>query len=59
MESGFDASVFAQFVSNAVRIGADDVLTRIDALMDSGLAVVFADMHKPRVGVLRDRASGV
>ena len=44
----------------AVRIGADDVLTRIDALMDwrLGLAVVFADMQA-RVGACRDRAAGV
>ena len=34
VQGWFDAPVFAWFVSNAVWIGADDVLTRIDALMD-------------------------
>ncbi|MBD0866453.1 MAG: hypothetical protein GDA36_13140 [Rhodobacteraceae bacterium] len=42
-------------VSNAVRIGADDGLTRIDAPMD--WAVVFADTQAC-VWVLRDLASG-
>ncbi|MBD0865655.1 MAG: hypothetical protein GDA36_08665 [Rhodobacteraceae bacterium] len=41
----------------ANRIGKDDVLTRIDAPVDCGLAVVFADTQA-RVGGLRDRASG-
>ncbi|MBD0866266.1 MAG: hypothetical protein GDA36_12105 [Rhodobacteraceae bacterium] len=52
----FDAPVFARFVSNAVRIGADDVLTRIDALMDWRW---FSPICKPRVGVLRDLAPGL
>ncbi|MBD0864435.1 MAG: hypothetical protein GDA36_01895 [Rhodobacteraceae bacterium] len=30
----FEEPVFARFVSNAVWIGADDVLSKIDALMD-------------------------
>ncbi|MBD0864977.1 MAG: hypothetical protein GDA36_04890, partial [Rhodobacteraceae bacterium] len=33
VQGWFDAPVLARFVSNAVWIGADDVLTRIDALM--------------------------
>ena len=41
VQGWFDGLVVAQFVLDAVRIGADDVLTKIDALM--GLAVVFAD----------------
>ncbi|MBD0866635.1 MAG: hypothetical protein GDA36_14155 [Rhodobacteraceae bacterium] len=34
VQGWFDAPVFARFVLNAVRIGADDVLTGIDTLMD-------------------------
>ncbi|MBD0865926.1 MAG: hypothetical protein GDA36_10170 [Rhodobacteraceae bacterium] len=56
VQGWFDAPVFARFVSNAVRIGADDVLIRIDALI--GLATVFANT-KARVGVRRDQASGL
>ena len=42
---------------NAVRIGADDGLTRIGTLMDCGLAVVFTDAQAC-VGARRDRAPG-
>ncbi|MBD0865274.1 MAG: hypothetical protein GDA36_06515 [Rhodobacteraceae bacterium] len=34
VQGWFDGPVFARFVSNAVRIGADDVLTGINTLMD-------------------------
>ncbi|MBD0864469.1 MAG: hypothetical protein GDA36_02080 [Rhodobacteraceae bacterium] len=34
VQGWFDAPVFARFVSNAVRIGANDVLTRIDVPVD-------------------------
>ncbi|MBD0865750.1 MAG: hypothetical protein GDA36_09185 [Rhodobacteraceae bacterium] len=33
VQGWFDGPVFARFVSDAVRIGTDNVLTRIDALM--------------------------
>jgi len=45
VQGWFDEPVFARLVSNADRIGADDVLTGIDALMNGGLAVVLADMQ--------------
>ncbi|MBD0864550.1 MAG: hypothetical protein GDA36_02540, partial [Rhodobacteraceae bacterium] len=34
VQARFDAPVFARFVSNAVRIGADNVLSKIDAPVD-------------------------
>ncbi|MBD0864517.1 MAG: hypothetical protein GDA36_02340 [Rhodobacteraceae bacterium] len=34
VQGWFGAPAFARFVSNTVRIGADDILTRIGALMD-------------------------
>ncbi|MBD0865265.1 MAG: hypothetical protein GDA36_06455 [Rhodobacteraceae bacterium] len=34
VQGWFNAPVSARFGSNVVRIGADDVLTRINALMD-------------------------
>ena len=34
VQGWFDGPIFARFVSDAVRIGTDDVQTRIDTLMD-------------------------
>ncbi|MBD0866253.1 MAG: hypothetical protein GDA36_12030 [Rhodobacteraceae bacterium] len=38
VQGWFDVSVFARFVSNADLINADDVLSKIDALIDRAVA---------------------
>ncbi|MBD0865938.1 MAG: hypothetical protein GDA36_10240 [Rhodobacteraceae bacterium] len=50
VQGWFDRPVLARYVSNADRIGADDVLTRIGALMDGGLAVACLPTCKRALG---------
>ncbi|MBD0866364.1 MAG: hypothetical protein GDA36_12635 [Rhodobacteraceae bacterium] len=47
VQGWFEVPVFARFVSNAVRIGANDVLTRIDAPVDWRLC---SPTHKRGLG---------